>query len=94
MRIVSIIGIVLILGVTLVFSGLNANSVTVKYIFGEAELPLVVLMVLNLLLGMLLCYFVMIWKVIKHKSTIRSLKSQLKKAEAQHNPHQAAIKEM
>lgn len=81
MRIVSLIFLVLIVVLTIMFASLNATSTQVNYFVGEKELPLILVMFLSLILGVLLSWLVMVWKVIKLKTKIHSLNSKLSKAE-------------
>lgn len=81
MRIVSLIFLVLLLVATVMFASLNSASTSVNYFLGERELPLILLMFMCLLIGVLLGWLLMFWKLIKLKSKIHSLNSKLRKAE-------------
>ena len=76
------------------FASLNASTTTVNYLIGEKEMPLIAVMFVSLILGVLLCFFTMIWKVLRLKAKVISLNSKLKKSEEQNKKSELALKEI
>lgn len=94
MRILSLIFFGIIAATCIAFAILNASSITVNYVFGEKELPLIVIMFVSMILGVLLSLCAMTWKVLKLKAKIHQLKSQLKKAEQSQKSTDMTFKEL
>ncbi len=93
MRILSFIIVIAILILCIMFTSLNASSATVNYLLGQKEIPLIAIMFISLILGILLCFILMIWKVIKLKSKVCSLERKLNKSE-KHNKTDSTLKEI
>lgn len=81
MKIIGLLTTILIVSIGVVFSVLNAHSVHVKYLIGEADLPMVVLLLITLIMGMLISFIIFGWSLLKLKSQNHRLKAQLKKLE-------------
>lgn len=93
LRIISFLILFCILGLFIMFAALNASSITVNYIIGTKEMPVIALIFISLVIGVLLGFFSMIWKVIGLKAKLRSMSSKLKKSEDQLKKTDLTIKE-
>ena len=81
MRILTILLLVAVLIIGISFASLNASTISVNYLIGKKDMPLVVVMFINFVFGFLFCYLIMFWKVLKLKAKLHSAKSKAKEAE-------------
>tara|TARA_R110002110_G_scaffold415836_1_gene657263 strand:- start:26017 stop:26301 length:285 start_codon:yes stop_codon:yes gene_type:complete len=70
---------IIILGVS--FSALNAEPVTVKYLFGERDLPLAVVLLIAFAFGIVLSILILGTKVLSLSAKNKWLTKKLKRAE-------------
>lgn len=78
MRIISIIITVLLILLGVAFTALNAQPVHVNYLFGGAELPLAVIILISIIVGSVIALLLMGMGIIKLKAQIAWLSSQVK----------------
>jgi len=71
--------LIIILGVS--FSALNAESVTVKYLVGENDLPLAVVLLIAFAFGVILSIFILGTKILSLSAKNKWLAKKLKRAE-------------
>lgn len=70
---------IIVMGVA--FSALNAQSVSVNYLFGKSELPLAVILLLAFGLGVLLSILILGPKIVSLATKNKWISNKLKKAE-------------
>lgn len=71
--------LIIILGVS--FSALNAESVTVKYLVGESDLPLAVVLLIAFAFGVILSIVILGTKILSLSAKNKWLAKKLKRAE-------------
>ena len=59
----------------------NSQPITVDYLLGEQEIPLIVLLVVTLLFGFLLAYIAMLPRATRRRAELQRLKRKLHNAE-------------
>jgi uncharacterized integral membrane protein len=78
MRIISLIFVLILATFAISFAALNSKSVEVNYLLGTTTLPLVVLLLFALMMGVLICVFVISLKVYSLRKKNRKLEKSLK----------------
>jgi uncharacterized membrane protein YciS (DUF1049 family) len=63
--------------VAIIFSTLNYNSVPIRYLLGETELPLSVLLVIAFIAGFFAGLLLDAWIMYRQKARIRKIERQL-----------------
>lgn len=92
MRIITLLFVILLVVLGAFFSALNSESVKVNYLFGNAELPLAVIVFIALGIGILLTALSLGFRVFWLKLKNKRLNSKLKQLEA--NVHQQSQQEL
>lgn len=73
----SLFFIIMVLLAIIAISVVNRTSITLNYIFGKIHLPLFMLMIVLVLLGMLIQYFLSFFKIMSLNQEIKQLKHVL-----------------
>ena len=81
MRILALLVLLLVVGVGLTFSVMNAEPVTLDYYFGSSDIPLALLLVISLALGALLGVIASLGLIVRLKRTASSLRRENRLAE-------------
>lgn len=81
MRILALLLLLLVIGIGLTFSVMNAAPVTLNYYFGASEIPLALLLVITLTLGALLGLVASLGMILRLKRTASSLRRENRLAE-------------
>ena len=79
--IITVLIVVLAFGATIGYY--NSQSIVLDYLAGQAEMPLIVFVLLDFLLGVLLTLLVCGVRILALKSEARRLRKQLRDAEAE-----------
>lgn len=69
----------LLLGIS--FSLLNSSEVKINYFLGDATLPTSLLVIISVAIGAIISFFICILGILRHKTTIYSLKRKLEALE-------------
>lgn len=81
MRILALLVLLLVVGVGLTFSVMNAEPVTLDYYFGSSDIPLALLLVISLALGALLGVIASLGVILRLKRTASGLRRENRLAE-------------
>lgn len=81
MRILALLLLLLVIGVGLTFSVMNAEPVAVDYYVGSSEIPLALLLVATLAIGALLGVLASLGVILRLKRTASSLRRENRLAE-------------
>lgn len=74
-----LIGLVLLIG--LVFAFFNAESVTVDYLFGELETPLVIVLLLDFVFGFAVAFLLFYGRILKQRADLAKQRRRLRDAD-------------
>ncbi len=80
-RVLSVVVALVLLGVTIAFSVINAHPVVINYYLGSAELPLALLVVICLILGILIGFLLALGWVLRLRVDLLRTRRQLKTAQ-------------
>lgn len=93
-RIIAIIILLCLAALGLGFTVLNAEQVRLNYYFGQAELPLALVIVGTLVVGALLGLLAATWMLLARKHENRRLRRRLKLAEQEiHNLRELPVRD-
>lgn len=81
MRLISLLFMLLIISVGGVFAALNAKPVEINYFFGTKSIPLVILLLISLIIGSLLSFFILGFGLLRLQAKNKWLAYKLKQTE-------------
>lgn len=84
MRLISLLFMLLLISIGGVFAALNAKLVEINYFFGTKSIPLVILLLISLIVGGLLSFFILGFGLLRLKAKNKWLAYKLKQGEGAH----------
>lgn len=85
-----IVGIIVVL-VIAIFAVINVDTVEVNYMFGQAEWPLVLIIIGSVLMGGIIVGSVGMFKIHQQTKEIKKLEAKLQSAEISHNENTETV---